>query len=228
MHITKFYQKKLTVVWLNPMLLVLGVLENMFPPNALDWPKAGALCPKAGAACPKAEVVCPKGELVCPREGVLDWNKGDGWVLPKFKPLANDELAPWAWVVPNIDDDPKVDVLGVPKREAEVVDPKPGVEPNTDGVGDGADPKGLEVAVPKGEEPREGAEFPNPGVLKVDVLGANGLVDVVEENGFAGWLNAGDEEKGFACVLLVLKPIPPEDWPAGFGPPETDKKYNAN
>lgn len=62
------------------MLLVLsndGVLENKFPPNAFDCPKAGVLCPKAGAACPKAEAVCPKGELVCPREGVLDWNKGD-------------------------------------------------------------------------------------------------------------------------------------------------------
>lgn len=115
--------------------------------------------------------------------------------------------------MPKIDVDvPKVDELGVPKREAEVVAPKPGVEPNTDGVGDGVDPKGLDAEAPKGEEPSEGVELPKPGVLKVGVFWANGLEDVEEENGFEdNWLNAGDEEKGFDCVLLVLKPIPPED-----------------
>lgn len=194
-----------------------GVLENKFPPNAFDWPKAGVLCPKDGAACPKAEGVCPKGELVCPRVGVVDWNKGDAWVLPMLRPVANDEVVPWAWVVPKIDVEvPNVDELGVPKREAEVVDPKAGVEP-----------KGLDVGAPKGEEPSEGVELANPGVPKVEVLGAKGFVDVEEENGFADDRPNTDEEevKGFVCcVVFVLKPIPAEDWPAGFGPPETKEK----
>lgn len=108
---------------------------------------------------------------------------------------------------------PKVDVLGAPKGEAEVVDPNPGVDPNTDGVGDGVDPNGFDDVAPKGEEPSVGVELPNPGVEKVEVFGANGFEGVVEENGFVfNWVNAGEEEKGFDCVvvLVVLNPIPPE------------------
>lgn len=49
-----------------------GVLENKFPPKALDCPNAGALCPNVDPVCPNADPVCPNGELVCPRAGVLD------------------------------------------------------------------------------------------------------------------------------------------------------------
>ena len=198
-----------------------GVLENMFPLKAFGWPKAGALCPKA-------EPVCPNGELVCTRDGELDWNKFADWV-PKFIPVPNDGVVPWAWVVPKIEVDvPKADVFGVPNNEGVVWVAKglDGVVLKTDGVCAGVDAKGL-VGVAKGEE-SVGVELAKPVELKVEVFWANGLVDdVLEENGFAaGCVNEGDEEKGFGCVLFVLNPIPPEDWPAGFGPPEAKEKTN--
>ena len=119
---------------------------------------------------------------------------------------------------------PKVDVLGVPKREAEVVDPNPGVDPKTEGVGDWVDPNGFgfDDVAPKGEEVREGVVLPNPGVVKVEGFWPNGFAGVVDEKGLEfSWVNAGEEENGFdCCVVLVLNPIPPEVCPAGFGPPD--------
>lgn len=113
-----------------------------------------------------------------------------------------------------------MDVLGVPKRDEEVVDPNAGVDPNADGAGEGVDPNGFDDVAPKGEELRVGVEVANPGVEKVEVFGANGFDWVVEEKGFElSWEKAGEDEKGFDCVVLVLNPIPPDVWPAGFGPP---------
>ncbi|KAD4178471.1 hypothetical protein E3N88_27062 [Mikania micrantha] len=75
--------------------------------------------------------------------------------------------------------------LGAPKRWEDVV----GVDPN------GEEPSGVELSVPK-----------------VEFFGTNGLVDVVDENGFAA---GEDEAKGWlvSCVLFMSRPIPPEDSP---------------
>lgn len=85
------------------------------------------------------------------------------------------------------------------------------MDPNTDGVGEGVDPNGFDDEAPKGDDPSDGVEAPNPGVVKVEVFGANGFEGVVVENGFAfSWVNAGEDENGFDCVGLVLNPIPPD------------------
>lgn len=119
--------------------------------------------------------------------------------------------------------------MDVLKIEGEVEDPKAEVENVDCCAGDGVDPNGLglDCGAPKIELAGAEPEFPNVEVPKAEVFGANGLVAVVEENGFDAfdWPNADGEEKRFGCccccVLFVLNPIPPEDWPAGFGPPET-------
>lgn len=99
-------------------------LENKLPPkpvegveNKLDWPKAGVVCPNA-------EEVCPKGELVCPSEGVVDWNNGEDWVLPKPpKPVPNADVVPCDVEAPKIDGDPKGDELDCPNTEGDVLPP---------------------------------------------------------------------------------------------------------
>lgn len=133
-------------------------------------------------------MLCPNAEVACPREGVEDWNNGDDWVLPKFKPEPNAGAVPCAGVEPKSEGvDPKPDELDAPKRDGDELAPNAGVDdaPNIEGVADEVDPKGLDVDdAPKGDELNAGVdELPKPELPKAGVLGANGFEDVEVEKG---------------------------------------------
>lgn len=224
----KSTRKKLTIVWPNPIWLLVvssdGVVENIFAPKPVDgvlnifaWPNPGVVCPKDG--------VWPKAELDCPIEGVLDWKRGDCWVFPKFKPLLNGlDVVPWADVEPKIDVEvPNADVVAAePKGDAGVPPNVDVVEPNKEGAADDVDPKGFALVVlPKAEEPKAEVDAAKPGVLNGADFWPKGFVALLDENGFAGadaWPNVDEELKGLGWVL-VPKPAAPAGWAAEFGPP---------
>lgn len=165
-------------------------------------------------------MVCPKAEFVCPNEGVVDWNNGDDWVLPKLKLGPNAEAVFWADEEPKIDvDDPKPEALADPKRVGDVLCPKAEVDPNKEGEVEDVEPKGLDVfELGKAEVLKAGVVgTPKFGVLNVDGLGAKGLEDVEDVNGFADDWPKGEVDDDAKAELPKL--IPPVDWPAGAGPP---------
>lgn len=74
----------------------------------------------------------------------------------------------------------------------DVLCPKAEVDPNKEGEVEDVEPKGLDVfELGKAEELNAGVVgTPKPEVLNVDGLGAKGLEDVVDVNGFADdWPN---------------------------------------
>lgn len=210
--------KSRTAVWPKPdrLLEVSDALDEKILPtrpeegelNKLDWLK--------GVVCPKGEVFCPKAEPVCEIGGAAELNNGDDCVLPKILEPNGEEV--WAGAVLNRDGDC----------------PKLGAEEELAPNGDGDEPKiegaAAEVEEPKADELKAGAaEVPNPEE-KGELFGANGLeLGVVEEKGLADdWPNTGEGEKAFVCVVDVLKPAKPVDWPEGSGPPKLHNALSQN
>lgn len=133
-------------------------------------------------------------------------------MLPKLKLGPNAEAVAVADEEPKIDvDDPKPEALDDPKRVGDVFCPKAGVDPNKEGEVEDVEPNGLDTfELAKAEELKAGVvETPKPGEVNVDGLGAKGLEDVEDENGFADdWPNGevDDDAKG-----ELPKLIPPVD-----------------
>lgn len=91
----------------------------------------------------------------------------------------------------------------------DVLGPKAGVDPNKEGEAEDVEPKGLDtLELAKVEELKAGVvETPKPGALNVDGLGAKGLEDVEDENGFADdWPN-GEVDDDAKAELPKLIPL---------------------
>ncbi|PPR83660.1 hypothetical protein GOBAR_AA37056 [Gossypium barbadense] len=122
-------------------------LENIFPQNPVE----GVFKMLVWSKLP---VFCPKVEVTCPIAGV-ELNKGDAWLLLKFKPVANAGIVAGTAAVPKIDgEDGNEGVTDELKRDEPV--PNVGVkgEINTEVVEeigskrlDDVDWEGFEVVV---------------------------------------------------------------------------------